>query len=160
MTNLIQIITTYNLLNYLIPGVLFVIFAEYFTHYSFLTDNVIIGMFLYYFIGMLISRFGSMVIEPFLKNIGFLNFAEYSDFVRANKEDSKIETLSVQNNQYRTIVALPVSLIVLKIWEHLSLYFSLEEGAEFVLFLLFLFLLFLFAYRKQTDYIRTRVNKS
>ena len=149
--------TTYNLLNYLLPGILFVIFANHFTSYSFLQENLIIGGFLYYFIGMVISRIGSLFIEPFLKKIRFLNFSNYKDFIYAGNKDEKIGVLSEQNNQYRTIVAFLVSIGLLKVWELFSDYLNLSQFAEAVIIYVVLLIIFLVSYRKQTNYIRSRV---
>jgi len=60
--------------------VLFVVITEVITSYSFLQEDIIIGLFVYYFIGLIISRIGSLIIEPFLKWISFIKFISYKDF--------------------------------------------------------------------------------
>ena len=66
MKEILDKLSSYNLFNYLLPGVLFVVIASKVTRYGFIQDDIVIGVFLYYFIGMVISRFGSLVIEPLL----------------------------------------------------------------------------------------------
>src|SRR6266540_3344577 len=100
MKELIDKMSSYNLFNYLLPGVLFIIILDGFTTYSFTQDNLIVGAFVSYFIGLVISRFGSLIIEPVLKKISFLRFADYAEFVFASKKDSKIDVLSESNNMY------------------------------------------------------------
>ena len=84
MKDILEKISSYNLFNYLLPGVLFVVILEKFTTYSFVQENLIVGAFVYYFAGLVISRFGSLIVEPLLRKISFLKFADYEDFVSAS----------------------------------------------------------------------------
>ncbi len=157
MKELLERISSYNLFNYLFPGILFAVLSKEITAYSFLHENIIIGAFVYYFIGLVISRFGSLVIEPILKNLSFLKFADYKEFVSASKKDSKVELLSEINNMYRTITSLFVLLLLLKLYETVeSQFIQLEDWRPYVLLVLLL-IMFLFSYRKQTNYITKRI---
>ena len=120
MKDLLNKVSSYNLFNYLLPGVLFVCVAKYFTSYNFIQENDFFGAFLYYFIGMAISRFGSLIMEPFLKWISFLKFTDYKGFIVASKSDEKIELLSEVNNTYRTISAMLILLLLLKLFDYLQ----------------------------------------
>lgn len=86
MKDLIDKLTTYNIFNYLFPGVLFVVLAKATTDYNFIQENNFLGAFLYYFIGMTISRFGSVVIEPILRKINFVKFRDYQEYAKASKQ--------------------------------------------------------------------------
>lgn len=157
MKDLINKLSSYNLFNYLMPGVIFVVLADTLTNYSFVQKDIVLGIFLYYFIGLVISRFGSLIVEPFLKKISFLKFADYKDFITASKEDAKIDLFSEINNSYRTLCSCFILLILLKIVESLADKFQLvQEWTVFSLVVLLL-VVFLFAYKKQTDYTRKRV---
>lgn len=159
MKELLDKISSYNLFNYLLPGVLFVYILDKFTIYSFNQENLIAGAFVYYFIGLVISRFGSLIIEPLLKKISFLKFAGYTDFVSASKKDSKIEILSEVNNMYRTLCSMFTIIFLLKFYEIIEHRFSALEGwGSYILVMLFL-IMFLFSYRKQTKYI-TKIIKA
>lgn len=158
MNDLISKLSSYNLFNYLLPGVLFSFLVENFTKYSLIQENLFVGAFLYYFVGLIISRIGSLAIEPFLKWVKFLKFADYKDFIKASKHDEKIEIFSEQNNMYRTFVSMFFLFFVLKIYESLSFVFPiLKEADQFVLLFLIL-CLFLGSYRKQTNYITKRIS--
>src|SRR3989344_7226229 len=85
MKDILDKITSYNLFNYLLPGVLFVAILDRFTLYSLVQENLVIGAFVYYFVGLVISRFGSLVVEPILRWTSFLKFVSYSDFISASK---------------------------------------------------------------------------
>lgn len=158
MNELISKLTSYNLFNYLFPGTVFVALAEAPTDYSFVQDDILLAFFLYYFIGLVISRIGSLVVEPVLRRVKFLDLAPYEDFVRRSREDPKLETLSEANNTYRTLVAMFAALGFLHAGSGLVARFDLGAGAVRVTLGALLGLLFLFSYRKQTAYVKNRVN--
>jgi hypothetical protein len=154
---LLEKLTSYNLFNYLLPGIVFAVLAQSLTKFSFAQSDLLVAAFMYYFIGLVISRVGSLFIEPILKWIRFVRFATYKDFVGACKEDSKIEILSEANNSYRTLAALFVTLLMLKAVEKAEDHFPWISAYRFTVLLFLLLLMFLFAYRKQTAYIAKRV---
>ena len=157
MKEILDKLSSYNIFNYLLPGVIFSILISKFTSTNLIYDNLIIGAFLYYFIGLVISRFGSIIIEPLLKWIKFLKFTDYKDFLNASKTDSKIETLSEVNNMYRTFVSMfSISFLIIGFLQ-LSEYLIFLKNKQDLIVLTILFLLFLFSYRKQTIYITKRV---
>ena len=157
MKDLLDKISSYNLFNYLLPGILFVCISKYFTDYNFIQDNDFIGAFLYYFIGMVISRFGSLFVEPILKRISFLKFADYKSFIVASKKDEKIELFSEVNNTYRTITALFIILLLLKIYNHFQVLWNIPINITYLIVFVVILVIFLFSYRKQTNYITKRI---
>ena len=157
MKELLDKLSSYNLFNYLLPGIIFVVIVSKVTHYDFIQDDIVIGVFLYYFIGLVISRFGSLVIEPLLKRLSFLQFANYKDFVVASKKDDKIELLSEVNNTYRTLCSLFILLLLLKIYEAIESVFPFLQKCNAIILMILLIIMFLFSYRKQTSYITKRV---
>jgi len=158
MKDILEKLSTYNLFNYLFPGVVFVILGEAITDYSFIQQDIVLGVFLYYFIGLVISRIGSLVVEPLLKWASFLKFADYKDYVAATKKDERVELLSEVNNTYRTLCACFGLLILLKLFEVLGRRFSISQGVEFSMLVIALLVIFLFSYRKQTEYVKKRVD--
>ena len=158
MKEIINKLSSYNIFNYLLPGTVFVGLTKAFTSFSFAQDDLLIALFLYHFIGLIISRIGSLIVEPFLRWTRFIQFADYEDYVEASKSDSTIEILSEQNNMYRTLCCLPIILIILKVCEKILEGLQWSDGrVGFILFLGLLVLLF-FAYRKQTQYVVKRIN--
>lgn len=158
MKDLLDKLSSYNIFNYLFPGVVFVVLASKLTSYNFIQQDILVGAFLYYFIGLVISRIGSIFIEPVLKFIKFLKFADYKRFVKASKVDTRIDTLSEVNNMYRTICSLFLILIAIKGFEWLSTKWLFLAERKIETLTVFLFLLFLFSYRKQTNYITKRID--
>lgn len=158
MKDLLDKLSSYNIFNYLFPGVVFVVLASKLTSYNFIQQDILVGAFLYYFIGLVISRIGSIFIEPVLKFTKFLKFADYKRFVKASKADTRIDTLSEVNNMYRTICSLFLILISIKGVEWLSTKWLFLAERKIETLTVFLFLLFLFSYRKQTSYITKRID--
>lgn len=157
MKEIIDKISSYNLFNYLLPGMLFVVISENFTSYSFFQKDLIIDVFVAYFIGLVISRFGSLIIEPFLKKISFLDFVDYRLFISASKKDAKIELFSEINNMYRTLASTFTLIILLKLWEvFTSIWPFLKILSPYAL-VVSLIAMFLYSYKKQTEYIVKRV---
>jgi hypothetical protein len=160
MEKVLDKLTSYNLFNYLLPGVLFAVALEHLTPYSLMHESIIISAFVYYFVGLIVSRFGSLVVEPILKWAHFLKFAPYHNFVATTKEDPKIDALSETNNMYRTFVSAMVLLMAAKGYEWLS--YKAPFFAEYGILIGFLVLfgMLLFSYRKQTSYVRRHVERS
>lgn len=160
MSDILDKISSYNIFNYLLPGSLFAAIADAYSSYSLIQKDVLIGIFAYYFFGLVISRIGSLVVEPVLTKIGFLKYADYTEFVSASKADKKIDQLVEINNMYRTLLSLFLMLIAFLAFDRLaSLYPSMATWAPYIGFVA-LIGLFLFSYQKQTNYIVKRVDAS
>jgi hypothetical protein len=157
MKEFLEKLAPYHFFNYLLPGTLFVILAEKIANYNLYQSDIFLGLLLYYFIGLAISRFGSLVFEPVLKKAGFIVFSEYEDFLDASKKDMKIEALSEVNNMYRTLFTLFFLLILLKLYMIFEPTFKLTAGWSQYILIGILLVMFLFAYRKQSEYITNRV---
>jgi len=157
MGELISKISSYNIFNYLLPGVLFAAYCELYTNHALLQEDIVVGAFVYYFIGLVISRFGSLVIHPFLDWINFVSFSPYAQYVFASKKDPKIDELSEVNNMYRTLISLLVSILLLTVVDALTAYFSVSGELVRWITLLGLLGLFVLSYRKQSKYIVSRI---
>lgn len=160
MKEIIDKLSSYNIFNYLFPGVVFSIFATKFTDLNLSFDNLFLGAFAYYFIGLVISRFGSVFIEPLLKLTRIVKFADYKDFISVSKSDNKLETLSEANNMYRTLVSMFSLMFLTFGFQKLACKWEFLRNNQAIIILTLLFFLFLFSYRKQTNYITKRINAS
>lgn len=158
MKDILDKLSSYNIFNYLYPGILFVIIANATTDYNFVQEDNLLGAFLYYFIGMTISRFGSVIIEPLFKKVKFLKFRDYKEYVYASKQDIKIELLSEVNNTYRTLNSMMFLLLMLKLYNYISIKFEFNNTISLIVLTLLTTFLYLFSYRKQTNYITKRID--
>lgn len=155
---LIDKLSQYNFLTNILPGTVLCIVLGQVVGYNILfTHDWYVQGILFYFVGMVNNRFGSIVVEPLCKNTGLVSFVPYRDFVKAEKEDAKITTLSMENNVFRSYIS--VCLLSVIAWGY-----KLLEGAipffldvRTILLLIALLVLFCLSYRKQTKYVKQRV---
>jgi hypothetical protein len=157
MKELIDKLSTYNIFNYLFPGIIFVIILKQCSNYNFIQDDIVTGVFLYYFIGLVISRIGSLLIEPILKKTRFLKFTEYKSFIKASKNDPKIDLFSEINNMYRTICSMFLLLLAFRLFDFIEKEAPIIKSWNIEILIIILFCLFIFSYRKQTKYVKDRV---
>lgn len=157
MAELLDKISSYNIFNFLLPGIVFVTLATYLTPYSAGQHNVLVDAFLYYFVGLIISRFGSIVLEPLLKRLSFVRLAEYSDFVAAEQKDSKMAVLLEVSNTYRTLSAMLILLLLLKGYVRVEDRYPILKHWDATTLTVLLLVLFVFSFRKQTRYITKRI---
>lgn len=140
--------------NNLFPGALFVYLFERASHVVLSTEDIVKNIVLYYFLGLVLGRVGSIIIEPLFKFFRLVKFAPYDKFVAASKMDSKIDVLQEVANMYRTLFTVSVIMLV-------SLYFmSKVNGENYVLSQIacsLFALLFMISYTKQIRYIVNRV---
>lgn len=157
LKDLLDKLTSYNIFNYLLPGVLFAAFVDRLTSLRVLQKDVVVGVFLYYFLGSVVSRIGSLLVEPILLKLKFVQYAPYAAFIQATKFDSKIEILSEQNNMYRTFIALFLSVAVVVAYDKTSMSIPILNVAAPYICITGLLGLYLYSYQKQTAYVKQRV---
>lgn len=159
MNNEFEKIGAYRVINYLLPGAVFCYAFEVIIDQKIIRENIIESIFLYYFIGLVLSRIGSLVVEPKLKKCKFIKFEGYRDYIFASEKDNMIKILSEENNSYRTFLTGGILLLILKVCcividcLKIKICVSLLQMIIIVL----LIMLFLFSYKKQTNKIADRV---
>lgn len=155
---LIDKLSQYNFLTNILPGTVLCIVLKYLVGYEmFISEDWYLMGIVFYFVGMVNNRFSSLVVEPILKGIHFVDFAPYKDFVSAEKKDAKVTTLSMENNVFRSYVSVFVlSLLAYGYKYGLNAVCPCQMSQELLLIILLL-VLFAFSYRKQTTYVRKRV---
>lgn len=157
MKELLEKISSYNLANFLLPGALFAVAAEQITVYHFTRPSLLATLVIYYFAGMVISRLGSLLLDPIGRRTKFLTSCPYTDFALASKSDDKLVLISEINNMYRTLCMAFLALPLLKLYEFAITRLGIPSSATPYVTDTALFLLFAFAFRKQTHYLVQRV---
>lgn len=151
-------ISNYNILNNLIPGAMLCVVFKYLVGYDFMNVGTIELIVIFYFAGMVNSRIGSLILEPFLKTIKWVTFRDHHSFVEAEQKDKKINSLVEVNNMYRSMISIAFTSLIVKLY-----YVGFEQQwnfgnvSEWIL-LVALLLLFAVAYKKQTKYIVSRID--
>ena len=158
MEEILKKLSSYNIFNYLLPGVIFAFAVDAFTDIPVIQSDLLIGVFLYYFIGLVISRVGSLVVEAVLMRIGFVSKSDYESYVRAAEDDPLLPVLVEANNTYRTLSSLFIFIGGALLYDTFATSSAVFNQVAPYVALVLLFLLFVFAYRKQSRYITNRVN--
>lgn len=157
MSDIISKITSYNLFNNLVPGVVFSYAVSSLGITTIGTGNIPTDFIMFYFLGVMISRFGSLFVEPALRYMQIAIYSDYNSYLTACAEDKKIEILVEDNNQYRTYISLFVLLTIALSFDAISSNLGLTDISKKVVILIATLFLFIAAYRKQTFYIYRRV---
>ncbi|HJA50855.1 MAG TPA: hypothetical protein H9953_05940 [Candidatus Fusicatenibacter intestinipullorum] len=155
MDKLLERISSYDILNNLFPGsVLYFLLSE---NIQLQQNSILTEFFIIYFLGLLASRIGSLLIEPLCKKLNIIQMASYEDFIKAESRDKKIEILSSVNNMYRTFISVFIIYIFYKITGYIAIqYTCLSQFVETGI-IIALLVIFSLSYHKQTNYIRKRV---
>ena len=162
LAQIVEKISSYNIVNNLYPEILFVYVLKIMFGTNLLSNNWFENLIVFYFVGMVLSRIGSIVIEPVMKKIKIIKYAPYQDYVKASSIDPLVGTLSETNNTYRTLLSTFICAFVYKLGASINevclknKITFLQENKDWIL-LTVLILLFVFSYVKQTSYVRKRV---
>lgn len=162
-------ISSYNIFNYLFPGIVFCYTVKRITRFDFAVGDLLENLFICYFIGLLLSRIGSLVCETILqkitfKKVAFLKYENYDDYLETKNVDSEIGVLVETNNTYRTFIATALVTTIIKAYDWLLYDLVAERCLNCKNFMIVLLgigitILFVFSFKKQTDYIAKRVRK-
>jgi len=160
MSDFMKQLSSYNLFNNLLPGVVFCVLVSQLFPISLIQEDIITGVFFYYFVGLVIGRIGSIVIEPLLKKTKIISFSSYSEYLSASKSDPKIEVLSETNNMYRAILSMTLAMALTALHFYLSEAYDSYLFYSKYIFITGLLILFGWSYRKQTQYVKSRIENS
>lgn len=158
VTKLIEKLSSYQILNYLIPGSVFCVLLKHLVGYDIIHFSMVENVIICYFVGMVNNRLGSLVLYPILKKTKFIKEADYPDFVVAEKKDSKVTILSDINNVFRSFANVMLLLLCSLGIKNINCISIFVIGNINWIAIISLFILFLFSVRKQTKFVRNRVD--
>lgn len=145
---------TYNILNFLFPGIIFASILTFLTEENIYSSSLIIATFEYYFTGLVLSRIGSIVINPIIEKTRVVKKEKYKNFICKEEKDKKIEILQREANQYRTFVATFVCLLLVEIYNCIFVDIS---KINTIIYFIGLIILFTLSYRKQVKFVIERL---
>jgi len=157
MEKLLEKISNYNLFTNLVPGYLFLIMNEFLLNKKLLLDNIIYSFFIAYFIGIVISRFSSLIVENIIFKIFKQNKQCYFNFLLAERNNKKIEILTQDSNMYRSLCSLMIIEFIIKLMDMINILIYINKDSIILLIILLLIVLFAFSYIKQNNYIIQRI---
>ena len=160
MNELANKISSYQIFNYLAPGIIFSYFFDNYIGWGveLIQSNLLIAFFVYYFLGATINRVGSVILLNCMERIFDIKPAPYNDYLEAEELDKKIAILSEINNMYRSFFSLFFILLVLSIIKVFTDYSNQTLVVSTVFF--GLIVLYGFYCKKQTNFISKRVNNA
>lgn len=157
MDKLIEKISSYHLLNFIISGAIFSLFFSKYFEISLNDFETIEKLISFYFIGLVISRIGSIVFESLFIKWKIVTYAPSKDYVFAERKDDKLVVLLEMNNLFRTIMTMLFLILLCFVGRHIGSYIAVSKEVIVILTLCILCILFALSYRKQTTAIRKRV---
>ena len=157
VTKLLEKLSSYQILNYLIPGSIFCVLLKHLVGYDIIHFSMVENVIMCYFVGMVNSRIGSLILYPILKKTKFIKEADYPDFVAAEKKDSKVTILSDINNVFRSFANVMLLLLCSLGIKNIDCISNFVIGNIDWIAIISLFIIFLFSVRKQTKFVRNRV---
>lgn len=158
MEKIIDKLSNYHIVNYIVPGYIFTKVLAYLLDLKIgnFTDIIIVS----YFVGIVISRISSLLMEKVLYKIFKIKSQPYSLYINASKKDSKIETLTQDLNMYRSFFSAFVTLSIILILKKIYLLLKIDKTLVMWLLLISLSILFAFSYVKQVKFIIERVKNA
>lgn len=158
MADYLDKLSSYDILNNIVPGAAYVFLTKTFGVVAIDTSSIISDLIVFYFIGMVISRFGSIFVEPILLLTRVITHSDYREFIIASAADPKIQTLVESNNQYRSYISLSILIILSYLASVAISAYDIQKSTIALIASLLLLALFALSYRKQTAYIRKRID--
>lgn len=160
MAELLSNIASYHVFNFLVPGAAFSVLSERMGLIGISSDNVIEQLAWFYFVGLVVSRVGSLLLAPALMKMKLVKYSDYDKYLRAERSDSKIEVLLEASNMYRTVAAGFALLLFLSFCSWLAELVEVGDSLRDHLAVVLLLGVFLASFRKQSSYISDRVEEN
>lgn len=158
LQQLIDKISQYSFLTNILPGAILMITLKYIVGYDFIIEeNWFLTGVMFYFSGIICNRFSSLLIKPLLEALHIVRPLPYKDYINGEKKDTKILTLNTDNNAYRAYIAVFCILLLAYLYKHLLCRMNFFIDYQWPIVIVLLMLLFVFSYRKQTKYIKDRI---
>lgn len=159
MSDLAYLISNTRIVSCLVPGAMMCVFINNYFRVDFLKNDALFNIIIFYAVGVVIGRVGSIVIEPFFKNIGLIEKDNYARFIEAEERNPKLNTIDEICRFYRSLVALMIIIIVGLIVSFFLKMYSLWISFGALIAAILILVLMVFAYRKQSKYTIERINK-
>lgn len=158
---LIDKLSQYNFVTNILPGTVLCLILKHIVGYDLFVTNEWYQMgIIFYFVGMVNNRFSSLVIELTMKKTKIVKFSNYKEFIAAEKKDSKITVLSMENNVFRSYISVCTISLIASLFKLIADNVNWIDEWKMQFLLVALLLLFTLSYRKQTSYVRERVEEN
>jgi hypothetical protein len=92
MKNLLDKLSSYDIFNHLLPGVLLAVFVDALTLLKILQKDIVVGFFVYYFLGSVVSRIGSLLVEAILRKFNVVRSTHSHLLLHAYRASTRIRS--------------------------------------------------------------------
>lgn len=161
METILKTIDQYDIFNNFIPGATYIFLVNQ-LYGKELTEGILDFLIASYIVGIIVSRFGSITIEWIIKDkLNFVEPPEKSEFIDAEIKDplKKITKLNMVATMYRSLLSAVIMVGLTGLWIVVRTHIPVTKTFENTVIIMALVILFALSYRKQTNYVRNRVNK-
>ncbi len=142
MEKLINNFSKYHIIETLIPGFIFIMLFKLLIVNIGKNDFIFLTI-LAYFVGIIISRISSIFTKKLLFKFTKEQGIKYSDYIKATKNDEKIEEFSMDKNLYRNLVTVCLIILFVKIMQNTKIMKFISM--DFLIITILVFLIFLFS---------------
>lgn len=157
---IIEKISQYGFFTNILPGTILCIALRYVVDYNlFIFDEWYLMGIVFYFVGIINNRFGSLCVDFILKKLHIVTFAPYKDYIIAEQKDAKITILSTENNVFRSYISVCLLILLSLLFKMIANNCSFIENNKSIIIITLLLILFVLSYRKQTNYITKRIDE-
>lgn len=73
--------------------------------------DILFGLVIYCFVSMLVSRVGSLILDPVLPALELIRFSDHAAYVVASRSDSLFQALLETCNTFRSIMTVAVCFV-------------------------------------------------
>lgn len=150
LTKLSETFSHYEILNNLIPGSALCFILSY-MGYPILDYSVGVCIVICYLVGLINSRFSSLVVEGICRKTKFIKWREYEQYNLAKKERPFLESILESANMYRAFLSVFLISLIAYGFQKILPQCGFIQRYDLWILLSLLFLLFLFSYRKQVN---------
>ncbi len=149
--DIIDKLSSYNIFNYLFPGFVFVIILKESSSYIHSPEFTVQSIVVIYFIGLVLSRIGSLIIEGLLLQLRLIKPIDTQTYIEKIKDNTRLEILFEAMNMYRTLSSMSLILSLMTFADILSKMSHPITSLIYCYLEFLLFILFTFAFCKQRN---------
>jgi hypothetical protein len=119
--------------------------------------DVITALAFYYFLGMILSRIGALIVAPIAKMLRLVTFKPFNEYLAAYERDELIPQLVEAGNMYRTMIAVALSLVGLLLYDNACEALTPRPETHAMALLVGMAALFAAAYARNVEFITRRI---
>ncbi len=159
MSDFVFLLSNFRVVSSLVPGAALCIFINDFLKVNILKDEVILNLFIFYTVGVVVGRVGSIIIEPLFESFGIIDKENYPDYIDAEIKNPKVSTIDEISRFYRSLTTLMMFIIVGIVIEYPMKMYPMTNVLVMHIVSVLMLILMIKSYSKQSKYTAKRIKK-